>query len=62
MRWVEQDLNIMDMLPFLSTYMVHSEISSTLYYVHLLPEKLRQSAKIEWDQFSSIFEKGGEAE
>ena len=59
MRWVEQDLDVMAMLPFLSSYMGHSEITSTLYYVHLLPEKLRRSAKIDWSQFSVIYGKDG---
>lgn len=30
-----------------------------LYYVHLLPEKLRRSAKIDWSQFSVIYGKDG---
>ena len=38
---------------------LHSELTSTLYYVHLLPEKLRKSIGIDWDMLSSIYGEGG---
>jgi integrase/recombinase XerD len=38
MRWIDNGNDITALLPFLSTYMGHSEIKSTLYYGHLLPE------------------------
>lgn len=31
----------MELLPYLSAYMGHSELASMLYYIHMLPEKLR---------------------
>lgn len=48
----------MELLPYLSAYMGHSELTSTLYYVHLLPEKLRRSKGVDWDFLSSIYGKG----
>lgn len=55
MKWVDQKLDVMVLLPFLSSYMGHSTIDSTLYYVHMLPERIRQSAGIDWDQFAQIY-------
>lgn len=37
----------------------HSEFTSTLYYVHLLPEKLRRSKGIDWAFLSYVYGKGG---
>lgn len=48
----------MELLPYLSAYMGHSEFTSTLYYVHLLPEKLRRSKGIDWDFLSRVYGKG----
>ena len=49
----------MELLPYLSAYMGHSELTSTLYYVHLLPENLRRSEGVDWDRLSRIYG-GGE--
>lgn len=58
-RWIDSGKDVMELLPYLSAYMGHSELTSTLYYVHLLPEKLRKSKGIDWDQLSCIYAKGG---
>ena len=55
MRWIDEGRDVMSMLPYLSTYMGHSEFRNTLYYVHILPERLRKSAGIDWSQFDTIF-------
>jgi len=57
MRWIDEGKDVMTLLPYLATYMGHVDFTSTLYYVHLLPERLRRSAGIDWKQFSSIFGK-----
>ena len=61
MRWIDEGRDIMTLLPYLGSYMGHSELSSTLYYVHLLPERIRNSSGIDWGLFSSIYEQGGRA-
>ena len=38
--------------------MGHSELTLTLHYIHLIPENLRSSAKIDWDLLSQIYGKG----
>ena len=57
MKWIDNGSDVMSLLPYLSTYMGHSEITSTLYYVHLLPERMRNSMGIDWKQFSCIYGK-----
>lgn len=57
-RWVDSGKDVMELLPYLSAYMGHSELTSTLYYIHLLPEKLRKSKGIDWDKLSSIYAEG----
>lgn len=55
MRWTEEGLDVMVMLPYLSAYMGHSHFYDTLYYVHLLPERLRGSDKVDWHLLDSIY-------
>ena len=55
-NWLNAGRDVMQLLPYLSVYMGHSELTSTLYYVHLLPEELRKSVKIDWNQFAKIYE------
>lgn len=57
-RWINAGKNVMELLPYLSAYMGHSELTSTLYYVHLLPENLRKSKGIDWALLSRVYGKG----
>lgn len=57
-RWMDCGRDVMELLPYLSSYMGHAELASTLYYVHLLPEKLRKSKGIDWEKLSMIYGKG----
>jgi integrase len=42
MRWVEEGKDLDAWIPYLCAYMGHAVFSSTFYYVHLLPERLRR--------------------
>jgi integrase len=53
-RWLDAGCDIYAMLPFLQAYMGHEKISSTAYYVHLLPENLVKSAGIDWASLSKL--------
>lgn len=57
-RWLNSGKDAMELLPHLSAYMGHSELTSTLYYIHLLPENLRNSKGIDWDLLSRVYGKG----
>lgn len=56
-RWLDNGKDVMELLPYLSAYMGHSELTSTLYYIHLLPENLRRSKAIDWELLSRIYGK-----
>lgn len=55
MRWVNENKDVMALTSFLSAYMGHTEFTATLYYIHLLPERLLKSAGINWQRFSVIY-------
>lgn len=55
MRWIDEGRDIMALLPYLSTYMGHQKFTHTLYYIHLLPERLRTTAGIDWEKLESIY-------
>ena len=38
MRWMDEGKDVHAMLPYLMTYMGHSSLESTYYYIHLIPE------------------------
>ena len=38
MRWMDDGKDVHAMLPYLMTYMGHSSLESTYYYIHLIPE------------------------
>lgn len=55
MRWINERRDIMALLPYLSTYMGHKKFTHTLYYIHLLPERLRTTTGIDWERLESIY-------
>ena len=58
-QWIDKGLDVNCLLPYLSTYMGHSKLCSTYYYIHLLPDRIRDSSGVTWEQFSAIYEKEG---
>lgn len=55
MKWIDNKQEVMELLPYLSVYMGHEDINNTLYYVHLLPERLKASSGINWEVFNSVY-------
>lgn len=55
MRWIDEKRDVMALIPFLSAYMGHVSLEETLYYVHLLPERLKSSPGIDWDMLGEIY-------
>ena len=49
LKWMEEGKDVHAMLPYLMTYMGHSDLKSTYYYVHLIPEFMNK-----YNDFSSI--------
>lgn len=53
-RWLDEKRDLYVMLPYLSAYMGHSCLSSTAYYIHLLPENLAKSPGVDWEALNAL--------
>jgi len=53
-RWLDEGENLMAMLPFLRTYMGHSSLAKTAYYIPILPENLLKPSAINWDKLNTV--------
>ena len=56
MRWIDEGRDVMALMPYLSTYMGHVSLQETLYYIHLLPERLKSSPGIDWEMLDDIYQ------
>ena len=52
--WMDEKIDFYTMLPYLSSYMGHSDFSSTAYYIHLLPQRLKDSPAINWGVLENL--------
>lgn len=52
--WMDEDIDLYKMLPYLSSYMGHSNFSCTAYYIHLLPQRLKDSPAINWGALENL--------
>ncbi len=52
-RWIDEGQDLNAKLPYLRTFLGHSTMDETEYYIHILPENLLSSA-IDFDTLSSI--------
>jgi len=53
-NWLDEEQNLYNKLPYLRAYMGHDKISETIHYIHILPEKIKKSAGIDWETFESL--------
>ena len=53
-KWLDERKNLYTMLPYLRAYMGHARFEDTLYYIHILPERLVSSPGIQWDVIDNI--------
>jgi len=54
LKWIDERSDLYSMLPYLSTYMGHAKLSQTAYYIHLLPENLKNSQGIDWKAMGEL--------
>jgi len=54
-RWLDEERDLMAMLPYLREYMGHGSLNETAYYIHILPENLIKSAAVNWTAFDNMF-------
>lgn len=53
-HWIEQGKDINSKLPYLSAYMGHADVTSTAYYIHLLPAEFREQSKLSTHWYSAV--------
>lgn len=53
-RWIDAKKDLYAMLPYLRSYMGHEQISSTAYYIHILPDNLIKSSGINWEDCNDL--------
>lgn len=53
-RWLDEGRDLYAMLPYMRAFMGHEEFSSTIYYIHLLPENLVKSPGVEWSELEKL--------
>lgn len=53
-KWIQQGDDVAVMLPYLSTYMGHTSLEDTAYYVHLVPEHLGKDRMNEWSAIPEV--------
>ena len=54
MKWLNENADLIAMLPYLSAYMGHACFSDTAYYIHLMPEKLLASDAVDWEKLNAL--------
>lgn len=54
-RWLDEGKDALVFLPLLSQYMGHSELDSTFYYIHLIPDQLRKSSGVDWNGLAEVY-------
>ena len=52
--WIDEGKNLYVMLPYLRAYMGHQSFSDTVYYIHLLPDRLMKSPGIDWEKIDQV--------
>lgn len=53
-KWIRQGDDVAIMLPYLSTYMGHTSLEDTAYYVHLVPEHLEGGQLNQWTSIPEV--------
>lgn len=53
-KWLDEGIDFNACLPYLSAYMGHAGFGDTAYYIHLLPERLLPSARIDWERLNDM--------
>lgn len=53
-NWVISGEDVNSKLPYLSSYMGHDDVTSTAYYIHLLPKEFLEMSKISTKWYSDV--------
>ena len=53
-KWLGAGKDVNAMMPYLSVYMGHSQLSDTCYYIHLIPELLAEMSGVKYASFENL--------
>jgi len=53
-RWLKEGKDLTAMLPYLSAYMGHAQISDTFYYIHLVPGQLKAMSGLDFSKYEAL--------
>lgn len=53
-KWLKEGKDLTAMLPYLSAYMGHAQLSDTFYYIHLVPEQLRTMSGLDFSKYEAL--------
>lgn len=53
-RWLDENADLNNKLPYLRAYMGHNQLSETAYYIHILPENLVKTAGVNWTAQNAV--------
>lgn len=53
-KWMKEGKDLLVMLPYLSAYMGHASLSSTHYYIHLVPGMYESMAGVDYSRFNDL--------
>lgn len=53
-RWMKEGKNLNVMLPYLSAYMGHEQLSDTYYYIHLIPDMLEHMSRFDFSTLEHL--------
>ena len=54
MKIADEGMDPYSFIPYMSAYMGHIKFDHTMYYIHLLPEKLADSKSIDWGRMNGV--------
>lgn len=53
-QWLREGKELTSMLPYLSAYMGHEQLSDTCYYIHLVPGQLETMSGLDFSRYESL--------
>ena len=53
-KWMREGKDLTALLPYLSEYMGHANLSSTYYYIHLVPGMFESMSGVDYSQFQDL--------
>lgn len=53
-QWMKEGKNLSAMIPYLSAYMGHTDLSSTYYYIHLVPGQFEKMSGYDYSSFEKL--------